>query len=83
MEELFGLIVDMRARGVTVLMIEQNAKRALESRISELLLELGSTRLQDPRRASLPIRASDNCFSAAGWNQRLRRSAGGAKESVT
>jgi branched-chain amino acid transport system ATP-binding protein len=46
-EELFGLIVDMRARGVTVLMIEQNAKRALEKSDFGIVLELGSTRLQD------------------------------------
>ena len=46
-EELFGLIVDMRAQGVTVLMIEQNAKRALEKSDFGIVLELGSTRLQD------------------------------------
>jgi len=46
-EELFGLIVDMRARGVTVLMIEQNAKRALEKSDFGVVLELGSTRIQD------------------------------------
>jgi branched-chain amino acid transport system ATP-binding protein len=46
-EELFGLIVDMRARGVTVLMIEQNAKRALEKSDFGIVLELGTTRLQD------------------------------------
>ena len=51
-EELFGLIVDMRARGVTVLMIEQNAKRALEKSDFGIVLELGSTRLQD-RAASI------------------------------
>ena len=51
-EELFGLIVDMRARGVTVLMIEQNAKRALGKSDFGIVLELGSTRLQD-RAASI------------------------------
>ena len=51
-EELFGLIVDMRARGVTVLMIEQNAKRALEKSDFGIVLELGSMRLQD-RAASI------------------------------
>ena len=46
-EELFGLIRDMRARGVTVLMIEQNAKRALEQSDFGIVLELGCTRIQD------------------------------------
>jgi len=46
-EELFGLIADLRARGVTVLMIEQNAKRALESSDDGIVLELGRMRIQD------------------------------------
>jgi branched-chain amino acid transport system ATP-binding protein len=46
-EELFGLFADMRARGITVLMIEQNAKRALERSDFGIVLELGSTRIAD------------------------------------
>jgi branched-chain amino acid transport system ATP-binding protein len=46
-EELFGLIRGLRARGVTVLMIEQNAKRALEQSDFGIVLELGCTRMQD------------------------------------
>jgi branched-chain amino acid transport system ATP-binding protein len=46
-EELFGLIRGLRARGVTVLLIEQNAKRALEQSDFGIVLELGSTRMQD------------------------------------
>jgi branched-chain amino acid transport system ATP-binding protein len=45
-EELFGLFRDMRARGITVLMIEQNAKRALENSDDGIVLELGRTRIQ-------------------------------------
>lgn len=45
--ELFALIRDMRTRGVTVLMIEQNAKRALEQSDFGIVLELGCTRIQD------------------------------------
>ena len=52
-EELFGLIVDMRARGVTVLMIEQNAKRALEISDHGIVLELGRTRITDTASAIL------------------------------
>jgi branched-chain amino acid transport system ATP-binding protein len=46
-EELFGLIRGMRGRGVSVLMIEQNAKRALEQSDFGIVLELGSTRMQE------------------------------------
>jgi branched-chain amino acid transport system ATP-binding protein len=46
-EELFGLFADLRARGVTVLLIEQNAKRALENSDDGVVLELGRARLQD------------------------------------
>jgi branched-chain amino acid transport system ATP-binding protein len=46
-EELFGLIQGLRGRGVTVLMIEQNAKRALEQSDFGIVLELGCTRMQD------------------------------------
>jgi len=46
-EELFALFADMRARGITVLMIEQNAKRALENSDNGVVLELGRARIQD------------------------------------
>ena len=46
-EELFRLFADMRTRGITVLMIEQNAKRALENSDDGVVLELGRARIQD------------------------------------
>ncbi len=46
-EELFGLIRELRARGITVLMIEQNAKRALEQSDFGIVLELGCRRIED------------------------------------
>ena len=46
-EELFAFSRDMRTRGITVLMIEQNAKRALEKSDFGIVLELGCTRIQD------------------------------------
>ncbi len=59
--ELFAALTAMRARGVTVLMIEQNAKRALEISDHGIVLELGRTRiagtapaiLADPRIGQL------------------------------
>jgi branched-chain amino acid transport system ATP-binding protein len=46
-EDLFALLRDMRTRGISVLMIEQNAKRALENSDDGIVLELGRTRIAD------------------------------------
>jgi branched-chain amino acid transport system ATP-binding protein len=51
--ELFAILADMRARGVTVLLIEQNAKRALEVSDHGIVLELGRTRIADTAGAIL------------------------------
>jgi branched-chain amino acid transport system ATP-binding protein len=45
--ELFAILRRLRASGMTVLMIEQNAKRALELSDDGIVLELGRTRLAD------------------------------------
>jgi branched-chain amino acid transport system ATP-binding protein len=52
-QELFDLFKDLRARGITVLMIEQNAKQALTHSDHGIVLELGRTRLQDRAEAIL------------------------------
>jgi len=49
--ELFATLTDMRNRGITVLMIEQNAKRALEISDHAIVLELGRVRISDTARA--------------------------------
>jgi len=51
--ELFATLTGMRDRGITVLMIEQNAKRALEVSDHGIVLELGRTRIADSARAIL------------------------------
>ena len=51
--ELFAILADLRARGVTVLLIEQNAKRALEASDHGIVLELGRTRIADTAGAIL------------------------------
>lgn len=51
--ELFAILADMRSRGVTVLMIEQNAKRALEISDHGIVLELGRMRIADTAGAIL------------------------------
>lgn len=45
-QETFGILKDLRARGVTILMVEQNARSALEISDEGLVLELGQTRMQ-------------------------------------
>jgi branched-chain amino acid transport system ATP-binding protein len=65
-EELFGIIRDMRARGVTVLMIEQNAKRALEESDFGIVLELGSTRMQDRAGSILADQRIGQLFLGGG-----------------
>jgi len=51
--EIFDILQDLRARGVSILMIEQNAKRALEISDYGVVLELGRTRMQGPARELL------------------------------
>jgi len=52
-EELFALLRELRAGGITLLMIEQNAKRALENSDHGVVLELGRMRIQDSAAAIL------------------------------
>ncbi len=49
-QETFGILQDLRDRGVTILMVEQNARSALEISDEGLVLELGRARLQGPAR---------------------------------
>jgi len=52
-EETFQILRDLRAKGVTVLMIEQNAKSALLLSDHGIVLELGRTRIEDRAAAIL------------------------------
>jgi len=47
-QETFDILKELRARGVTILMVEQNARSALEISDEGLVLELGQTRMQGP-----------------------------------
>lgn len=46
-QQTFGILQDLRDRGVSILMIEQNARSALEISDHAIVLELGQTRLAD------------------------------------
>ena len=45
-KETFGILQDLRAKAVSILMVEQNAKRALEISDFGVVLELGRTRIE-------------------------------------
>jgi branched-chain amino acid transport system ATP-binding protein len=45
--EVFNILGDLRDKGVTILLIEQNAKQALEISDYGLVLEQGQTRIED------------------------------------
>jgi branched-chain amino acid transport system ATP-binding protein len=46
-QEVFTILKDLRDKGVTILLIEQNAKQALEMSDDGLVLEQGQTRIED------------------------------------
>jgi branched-chain amino acid transport system ATP-binding protein len=45
--QIFNILKELRDRGVSILMIEQNARAALEISDFGIVLELGQTRLMD------------------------------------
>ena len=47
-KDIFRILQDLRAGGMSILMVEQNAKRALEISDHGVVLELGRTRLEAP-----------------------------------
>ena len=51
--EVFAILKDLRARGMTILMVEQNAKRALEASDFGVVIELGRTRMAGEAHAIL------------------------------
>jgi branched-chain amino acid transport system ATP-binding protein len=46
-QEVFAILKDLRDKGVTILLIEQNAKQALQLSDYGLVLEQGQTRIED------------------------------------
>lgn len=52
-QETFGILTDLRNQGVTILMVEQNARSALQISDEGLVLELGQARMQGPAQEIL------------------------------
>jgi len=69
--ELFAILAEMRNRGTTVLMIEQNAKRALEISDHGIVLELGRTRIADTARAILVDPRIGQLFLGGGLQEKV------------
>lgn len=72
-QETFDILKDLRSHGVSILMVEQNAKSALEISDDGLVLELGRTRmagnarslLDDPRVGQLFLGGTSECRVAS------------------
>ena len=65
-EELFALLRELRKSGITLLLIEQNAKRALENSDHGVVLELGRMRMQDSAQAILSDSRIGQLFLGGG-----------------
>ena len=50
-QETFAILQDLRSKGMSILMVEQNAKRALEISDFGVVIELGRTRMAGEARA--------------------------------
>ena len=67
-EELFALLHELRKGGITLLLIEQNAKRALENSDHGVVLELGRMRVQDRAQAILGDPRIGQLFLGGGFS---------------
>jgi branched-chain amino acid transport system ATP-binding protein len=74
-EELFGLLRELREGGITLLMIEQNAKRALETSDFGIVLELGRTRMADRAQRILADPRIGQLFLGGGLEPAARQNA--------
>lgn len=81
-QETFDILKELRDKGVSILMIEQNARSALEISDFGIVLELGQTRIVDTAQRSCTIRGSDNCSSAVRWSRPRHRSCMGVCDTT-
>jgi branched-chain amino acid transport system ATP-binding protein len=68
-QEVFGILKGLRDRGVTILMIEQNAKQALQMSDYGLVLEQGQTRIEDAAQKILDDPRVGQLFLGGGLRQ--------------
>ena len=72
-QEVFAILKDLRAKGVTILLIEQNARQALQISDYGLVLEQGQTRIEDTAPSILADPRIAQLFLGGGLQQRRRR----------
>jgi branched-chain amino acid transport system ATP-binding protein len=68
-QEVFGILKDLRDKGVTILLIEQNAKQALQMSDYGLVLEQGQTRIEDTAQKILDDPRIAQLFLGGGLQQ--------------
>jgi len=69
MQEVFAILKDLRDNGVTILLIEQNAKQALQASDYGLVLEQGQTRIEDAAAKILADERIAQLFLGGGLSQ--------------
>jgi branched-chain amino acid transport system ATP-binding protein len=67
-QETFAILQDLRAKGMSILMVEQNAKRALEISDFGVVVELGRTRMSGEARAILADPKVGQLFLGGGMS---------------
>lgn len=68
-QEVFAILKELRQNGVTILLIEQNAKQALQMSDYGLVLEQGQTRIEDTAAAILADPRIAQLFLGGGLAQ--------------
>jgi branched-chain amino acid transport system ATP-binding protein len=67
-QETFSILQELRAKGMAILMVEQNAKRALEISDFGVVVELGRTRMTGEARAILADPRVGQLFLGGGMS---------------
>jgi branched-chain amino acid transport system ATP-binding protein len=75
-QEVFGILKSLRQNGVTILLIEQNAKQALQISDCGLVLEQGQTRIEDTAPHILADPRIAQLFLGGGLGGGLAQAAG-------
>jgi branched-chain amino acid transport system ATP-binding protein len=71
MQEVFAILKDLRDKGVTILLVEQNAKQALQLSDYGLVLEQGRTRIEDAAPKILADKRIAQLFLGGGLQQEI------------
>jgi branched-chain amino acid transport system ATP-binding protein len=68
-QEVFAVLKELRDKGVTIVLIEQNAKQALQLADRGLVLEQGQTRIEDTASKILADRRIAQLFLGGGLQE--------------